>query len=74
MDSQVKLYRDTVLTIMNSGRGEIPLQVEEQVCVCVCAWGGGQLGEGAPPVINYSEVVVGRECVLLLKLCCNLQI
>jgi len=36
MDSQVKLYRGTVLTIMSSGRGEIPLQVEEQVCVCVC--------------------------------------
>jgi len=31
MDSQVKLYCGTVLTIMNSGRGEIPLQVEEQV-------------------------------------------
>ena len=40
-NSQVKLYRTTVLTIMNSGHGEIPLQVEEQVCVCVCVGGGG---------------------------------
>ena len=33
MESQVKLYRTTVLTIMNSGHGDIPLQVEEQVCL-----------------------------------------
>jgi len=32
-DSQVKLYRGTVLTIMNSGHGELPVKMEEQVGV-----------------------------------------
>ena len=50
-DSQVKLYRTTVLTIMHSGHGEI--QVEDQVCL---HWGGSSnLKLNALCLLRYYE-------------------